>query len=102
ALAATCTRRQRAHQVPEGPAICILSFQWFIKFSRDETPVGRGLAFAPGDVATGIRAITARRSLLPTSQARTSVSPPRGELTRRRKAPTGDVRGFHVPQMKHV
>ena len=75
------------------PAICILSFWWFIKLSRDERPVGRGLAFAPGDIATGIRAITVRRSLLPTSQTRTPVGPPRGEPTRRRHA-GGRCTGF--------
>ena len=49
----TSLRKQRAHQgTSRPPVICILSLWWFIKLSRDERPVGRGLAFAPGDVAT--------------------------------------------------
>ena len=46
--------------------------------SRKEAPVGRGLTFVPGNLETRIRPITGRHSLLPTSQARTSISSPYG------------------------
>lgn len=46
--------------------------------SRKEAPVGRGLTFVPGNLETRIRPITERHSLLPTSQARTSISSPYG------------------------
>src|SRR5262249_28379984 len=88
-------------------------FRRFFKLSRDERPVGRRLSFAAGDVATGIRAITTRHSLLPTSQARTPFGQPYGQSTRpcrialARTAEASpawlrDVRGFHVPQLKYV
>jgi hypothetical protein len=43
----------KAESAPGARRPCHLHslFQWFIKLSRDETPVGRGLAFAPGDIA---------------------------------------------------
>src|SRR5277367_1831968 len=75
---------ESAPGTPEGPAICILPFWWFVRLFRAERPVGRGLAFAPGDVATGVRAVTAWPSLLPTSQARTPFGLPRGSPTRPR------------------
>jgi hypothetical protein len=40
--------------------------------------MGRGLPFGPGDVATRIRPITGRHSLLPASYSRTSISVPYG------------------------
>jgi len=46
--------------------------------SRKEAPVGRGLTFVPGNLETRIRPVTGRHSLLPTSQARTSISSPYG------------------------
>ena len=64
------------------------------RFSRNETPVGRLLAFAPGDIQTRIRLTTKRPSLLPTSLTRTSVSLPRGLLT----PIGGDIRGYQVPR----
>jgi hypothetical protein len=53
-------------------------FKVFSIRSRKEAPVGRGLTFVPGNVETRIRPITGRRSLLPTSQARTSIRSPCG------------------------
>jgi hypothetical protein len=56
-------------------------FKVFSIRSRKEAPVGRGLTFVPGNVETRIRPITGRPSLLPTSQARTSISSPHGSLS---------------------
>ncbi len=53
----------------------------------------------PGDVQTRIRAITARHSLLPTSQARTTIGMPCSMLSRRM---SGAVRGFHVSLVKYA
>jgi hypothetical protein len=53
-------------------------FKVFSIRSRKKAPVGRGLTFVPGNVETRIRPITGRPSLLPTSQARTSISSPCG------------------------
>ena len=53
-------------------------FKVFCARSRNEAPVGRGLTFVPGNLETRIRPITGRHSLLPTSQARTSISSPYG------------------------
>lgn len=57
-------------------AICIPSCRRSSKLSRKRVTVGRGLAFAPGDVQTRIRPVTGRHSLFPTSQARTAVQRP--------------------------
>jgi len=46
--------------------------------SQWSTGVGRGLPFGPGDVATRIRPITGRHSLLPASYSRISDSAPCG------------------------
>ncbi len=75
--------------------ICLPSYGRFSKLSCDERPVGRGLTFVPGDVETRIRAITTRRSLLPTSQAGTPMGSPCGSLSL-----AGEVPGFHVPLQK--
>ena len=53
----------------------------------------------PGDVQTRIRAITARHSLLPTSQARTTIGVPCSMLSRRMP---GAIRGFHVSLVKYA
>ncbi len=67
----------------------------FCLLSCGERPVGRGLTFVPGDVQTRIRPITGRRSLLPTSQARTSIGSPCGS-----RSLAGEIRGYHVPLLK--
>ena len=72
--------------------ICIPSFQQFSKLSRDDRPVGRGLTFVTGDIATCILTVTAWHLLLPTSYSCTAISAPYG-------APStyvGGVQGFHV------
>jgi hypothetical protein len=56
----------------------LFPFKVFSILSREKAPVGRGLTFVPGNVETRIRPITGRHSLLPTSQARTSISSPCG------------------------
>ena len=53
----------------------------------------------PGDVKTRIHAVTARRSLLPTSQTRTALGAPSDTLSQPR---LGAVRGFHVPFEKYA
>src|SRR5262249_32601679 len=77
-VACHSAQAERAPGTLRLPVICVLSCWWFLRFSRDERPVGRLLAFAPGDVATGIRTITARHSLFPTSQSRTPIDLPYG------------------------
>ncbi len=58
--------------------------------------MGRGLPFGPGDVATRIRPITGRHSLLPASYSRISNSVPYGFTC---SIHTGaEIRGFHVPR----
>jgi hypothetical protein len=75
----TGQRRGRSAGWSNHPQLTWLSpFKVFSIRSRKEAPVGRGLTFVPGDVETRIRPITGRRSLLPTSQARTSISSPYG------------------------
>lgn len=61
----------------------------------------------PAIAAAGIRAITARHSLLPTSQARRPVGPPRGGPTRRRRGACGRSTGFprsvhEVREVRHL
>jgi len=51
----------------------------------------------PGDVATRIRAITARHSLLPTSHTRTAMGRFYNLLS-----PKGTIRGFNVPPVKYA
>jgi hypothetical protein len=68
---------RRVVEPPPSP-ICLPRLRWICTLSRKEAPVGRGLTFVPGDVETRIRPITGRPSLLPTSQARTSISSPYG------------------------
>jgi len=53
----------------------------------------------PGDVKTRIHAVTARPSLLPTSQTRTAMGGPDGTLSQPR---LGAIRGFHVPFEKYA
>ena len=76
--------------------ICFSSSERFDKFSRAVRPVGRGLTFVPGDIQTRIRAITARPSLFPTSQARTAV----GRTLRPAFPRRGAIRGFRVPHQE--
>ena len=66
----------------------------FHRLSCEVRPVGRGLTFVPGDVATRIRTITIRPSLLPTSQTRTAKDRPCGL-----SSPKGAIRGFDVPSV---
>lgn len=61
----------------------------FHRLSCEVRPVGRGLTFVPGNIATRIRTITIRPSLLPTSQTRTTKSEPCGLLP-----PKGGGKGF--------
>ncbi len=75
--------------------ICLSSCRRFVKLSCDERPVGRGLTFVPGNVETRIHAITARHSLLPTSQTGIPMGSPYGLLSL-----AGEIPGFHVPLQK--
>ena len=68
---------RRVVEPPPSP-ICLPRLRWICILSRKEAPVGRGLTFVSGDVETRIRPITGRPSLLPTSQARISISSPYG------------------------
>ena len=68
---------RRVVEPPPSP-ICLPRLSWICTLSRKEAPVGRGLTFVPGDVETRIRPVTGRPSLLPTSQARTSIRSPYG------------------------
>lgn len=77
-------------------AVVICSSPWsrFHRLSCEVRPVGRGLTFVPGDVATRVRTITIRPSLLPTSQSRTAKDKPCGL-----SSPKGAIRGFDVPSV---
>ena len=75
--------------------ICLSSYGRFSKLSCNERPVGRGLTFVPGNVETRIRTITARHSLLPTSQTGIPMGAPCGLLSL-----AGEIPGFHVPLQK--
>src|SRR5437879_4700575 len=71
-----------------------------LKVSGDARPDGRLPACAWGMLpvgATPLHPITGRRSLLPSSHARTSIGSPRGSLSL-----AGDVRGCHVPSQSHT
>jgi hypothetical protein len=63
--------------------------------SCEVRPIGRGLTFVPSNVATRIRTITIRRSLLPKSQTRIAKDQPCGL-----PSPRGAIRGFHVPTVQ--
>lgn len=81
----------------DAASICFPPHQRFSELSRDVPPIGRGLAFAPGNVKTRIRSITERHSLFPTSYTRTAM----GRLCSL-LSPKGAIRGFHVPLAKHI
>lgn len=87
----------RTHRSSAWPRSSFALPPWsrFHKLSCEVRPVGRGLTFVPGDVATRIRTITIRPSLLPTSQARTAKDRPCGLLS-----PKGAIRGFDVPSVR--
>ena len=78
-----------AEEAPAGGGaagvICFSSYPRFCTLSYDERPVGRGPTFVSGDSRTRIRTITARPSLLPTSQAGTPIDTPRGESSQTRE-----------------
>lgn len=59
--------------VIDDTVICFPSFQGFYNLSHKERPVGRGPAFASGDVPSRIRSITDRLLLLPTSQSHIAI-----------------------------
>ena len=101
----TCSCRVRqlmASQLEDGEdapssvaavVICFSSYERFCLFSREVRPVGRGRTFVPGDIQTRIRTVTARPSLLPTSQARITE----GDALRHALPREGAIRGFRVP-----
>ncbi len=66
---------------------------WFAMLSRDFRPSGSLPAFARGDVATPIPAITAGHSLSPPSSTRSPIGSPYGSLSL-----AGGLRAYRVPQ----
>ena len=74
---------------PEGQS---LRDGWSRPVSRQATTRKSALFRAGAIVASPIRAITARRSLLPTSQAGLPIGSPYGALSL-----LGEIPGFHVP-----
>ena len=65
---------------------------WFAMLSRDFRPSGSLPAFARGDVATPIPAITAEHSLSPPSSTRSPIGSPYGSLSL-----AGGLRAYRVP-----
>ena len=82
-----------AHADLTAASICFPPSNRFHKLSRNEAPDGRQLRFRPDHVSTRIQTITARHSLLPSSQSRISISSPRGSPALR-----AAIRGSHVPR----
>jgi hypothetical protein len=79
------------HQLAPSSALLVSRLT---KLSCDGRPGGSLLAFAPGDVTTRIRTITARPLLSPPSSTRTVVRGPYGPPSQ-----MGTIRAYHVPHV---